>query len=215
MYNYLIVLFKNRVRKKIIKKFVTLKKASEFYDELLKQSQEVIFDVNIKNGLKSTIEIGIVEKSSQQLVPVYITDEMGRNIKVKLEDKDLTLFKINPFKEEEKIYDVIQQKKITTKELIKRYLKTDGLKMISSLNNKIIVQDDENYYLFSLKSEEETHRFIDCLSGYFFKIRRGDCIFVKDTSSAQRKYLLSILESKGFDKKLLYRKFTTHPRKPR
>jgi hypothetical protein len=29
-------------------------------------------------------EIGIVEMSSKQLVPVYMTDEFGRNVKVKL-----------------------------------------------------------------------------------------------------------------------------------
>jgi len=34
---------------------------------------------------------------------------------------------------------------------------------------------------------------------------------VKDYSSAQRKYLYGILESNGFDKKVLYRKFTSLP----
>lgn len=213
MFNYLIVLFKNRIKKKIIKKFITLKKATEYYDKLLKESNEVIFNVSMQNGEDCNYEIGMVENSSRQLVPVYITDEMGRNVKVKLEEKDLTLFKINTYKVEEEIYDLQTKKKINTKEIIRRYIKNEGIKMISSLNNKIIIQNDEDYYLFSLKSESETSRFIDCLSNYFLKIKRGDCIFVKDTSNAQRKYLLSILESKGIDKKILYRKFTTHPRR--
>jgi hypothetical protein len=84
--------------------------------------------------------------------------------------------------------------------------------MVSSLNNKIVIQNNDEINLFSFKSQEESIRFIDCLSNYFFKIKRGDCIFVKDISSAQRKYLFDILKSKGFDKKMLYRKFTTFPR---
>jgi hypothetical protein len=123
----------------------------------------------------------------------------------------MTLFKIDYYKKEETIYDISKKKKITSQQLIKTYLKGDGLKMISSLNNKIIVQEDEKIHLFTLKTESESSRFIDCLSLHFFKTKRGDCLFVKDHSSAQRKYLFNMLESYGIDKKILYRKFTSQP----
>ena len=87
--------------------------------------------------------------------------------------------------------------------------------MISVLNNKIVLQKDEDIKLFSLKNEHESSRFIDCLSSHFFKIKRGDCLFIKDFSSPQRKYLYNLLESNGFDKKVLYRKFTTYPSRPK
>jgi len=132
-----------------------------------------------------------------------------------LEDDGMSILQIKPYREEELIFDVQKKKKITTKELIKTYLKTDGLKMISVLNNKIVVQKDEDIKLFSLKNENESSRFIDCLSSHFFKIKRGDCLFIKDYSSPQRKYLYSLLESNGFDKKVLYRKFTTYPSRPK
>ena len=89
-------------------------------------------------------------------------------------------------------------------------MKSDGLKMISVLNNKIVVQNDDDVKLFSCKNDTESSRFIDSLSLYFFKIKRGDCLFIKDSSTPQRKYLYSLLESKGYDKKVLYRKFTTY-----
>jgi hypothetical protein len=149
--------------------------------------------------------------SSKQLIPVYMTDEYGRNIKVKLDEDGMTLFKINPYKKEETIYDIREQKKITTQAFIKKYLRGDGLKMISVLNNKIVLQEDEKIHLFTLKSESESSRFVDNLSSHFFKIKRGDCLFVKDYSTAQRKSLYALLESAGIDKKILYRKFTTLP----
>jgi hypothetical protein len=44
MVNYFVVLFKNKLKKKIIKKFVTLKKATQFYEKNLAESNDVIFD---------------------------------------------------------------------------------------------------------------------------------------------------------------------------
>ena len=211
MENYLVVLFKNKLKKKIIKKFVTLKKATQFYEKKMAESDDVIFDVIVENGQPSQYELGIIELSSRQLVPVYMTDEMGRSKKVKLDEDGMTLFKITQFKKEESLFDIQTNKRIFTQEFIKKYLKGDGLKMISVLNNKIVVQEDEKIHLFTLKSESESSRFVDNLSSHFFKIKRGDCLFVKDYSTAQRKSLYSLLEASGIDKKILYRKFTSLP----
>ena len=207
----MVVLFKNKTKKKIIKKFITFKRAKSFYDNLVKESNDVIFNVEVEAGKECKYEIGLVEMSSKQLVPVYMTDEFGRSIKVKLNEDGMTLFQINPYKKEELIYDIKEGKKITVQELIKKYLRGDGLKMVSVLNNKIVVQEEEKLNLFTLKTEKESSRLVDCLSLYFFKIKRGDCLFIKDYSSTQRKYLYSLLESNGFSKRVLYRKFTYQP----
>ena len=212
MENYLIVLFKNKVRHKILKKYITFKKAKNYFDKLKKGTEDVVFEKLIVNGVETKFEIGLVEKSSIQLVPVYMTDEMGRNVKVKLQNDGMTLIEISNFKSEEELFDVQLNTKINTQELIKKYLKKDGVKMISSLNNKVIIQNENELYLFSTKNPSESERFLDCLSNHFYKIKRRDCLFVKDVSPAQKKYLYSLLESKGFDKKILYRKFTTFPR---
>jgi hypothetical protein len=211
MENYIVVLFKNKKKKRIIKKFITFNRAKQFYDKLVQESNEVLFEIKVEGGSECNYEIGIVEMSSKQLVPVYMTDEFGRNVKVKLDEDGMTLFKIQPYKKEETVFDIRTGKKITMSDLIKKYLKGDGLKMISVLNNKIVLQEDEKIHLFTLKSESESSRFVDCMSLHFFKIKRGDCLFVKDYSTAQRKYLYSLLESNGIDKKILYRKFTTLP----
>jgi len=210
MANYLVVLFKNKKRKRIIKKFVTLSRAKNLYRQLINESKEVIFEVLVENGKDCKFELGLVENKTNQSAPVYMTDADGRTIKVKLEDSGMSLLEVTPFKQEELIFDVQSKLKITSQDLIKKYFKGDGLKMLSVLNNKAILQKDEEIYLFSLKNESECSRFVDSLSSHFFKTKRGDCLFIKDYSSAQRKYLYSLLESNGFDKKVLYRKFTTY-----
>lgn len=209
--NYIVVLFKNKIKKRLIKKFITLTKAKSFFVKMKSKSEDVIFEKIFEDGKIVSYELGIVEMSSKQLLPVYITDEMGRNLKVKLEDDGMTLFEICTYKQEEKIYDLQKKKKINSHEFILKYLKSDSLKMIFSLNNKIIVQNDSLFSIFTLKNIEESSRFIDCLSYYFIKINRKDCLFVKDTSVAQKKYLYEILEKNGFNKSMLYRRFTSPP----
>ena len=212
MSNYLVVLFKNKKKKKIIKKFVTLSRAKNYFDGLIEKSNEVIFEVLVENGKECKFELGLISLTTNQSSPVYMTDEFGRSIKVKLDENGMSILHLNSFRDEDLIYDVKNKKKITTQEFIKRYLKGDGLKMVSVLNNKVILQRDEKIDLFSLKNESECSRFVECLSSHFFKIKRGDCLFIKDCSSPQRKYLYELLESNGFDKKVLYRKFTTYPK---
>ena len=205
---YYVVLFKNKVRKKIIKKFSNFKNSENFYNNLIKESSAVIFPKKIENGKNSHYELALLQNKSNQDNDIYMTDELGRNVKVVLEDESFEMLKIKLYEVEELIYDTQKKQKISTLKLIQTYLKGDGVKMVFSLNNKFIIQKDEDIKLFSLKSEMETDRFIDCISKQFYKEGRKDCLFIKDTSTAQKKYLFSVLSEMGIDKKVLYRKFT-------
>ena len=207
--NFLIVLFKNKTRKKIIKKFKTSKRALDFFNKIVLDSNKVIFNREYENGYKCDFDIAIVEKSEKKLFPHFITDEYGRNIKIELSDDNYDIVRIVKYNVEELIFDNQSNKRISINTFIKKYLSSDGLKMVSSLNNKIVVQIDSKIYLFSLKTENDSSRFIDQLSSYFLEIKRFDCIFVKDVSTAQRKYLYDLLEEFGFSRKVLYRQSTT------
>ena len=97
MENYLVVLFKNKKRKRIIKKFITLSRAESFFNTLISESDEVIFNVLVKNTKDCKLELSLVELSTNQSSPVYITDEYGRNVRVKLEDSGMSILKIKPY----------------------------------------------------------------------------------------------------------------------
>ena len=210
---YYVVLFKNRARKKIIKKFSNFKNAERFYNELIRQNSDVIFEKKDENGKECEYELAFLQNKSNEFFDVYKTDDLGRNIKVVLETPEYDLLKISNYKKEESLFDIQKNEKITVSGFIKKYLKGDGLKMLSTLNNKIIVQADETFNLFSLKSQEEAKRCIESLSQHFYSIKRKDCMFVTDESSAQKKYLIKLLSDWGVDKKILYRQYTTHPPK--
>ena len=129
-----------------------------------------------------------------------------------IDDPDYRLTKIVDYNIEELLYDVNKKNKISFGGFIKKYLTRSGIKLISKLNNKVAIQNDDEVNLVSLKSIDECSRFINVLEDYLIKNGRLDCILVKDTSKQQKKYLYTILESKGIDKSFLYRRFTTFTR---
>ena len=208
--NYLIVLFKNKVKQRIIKKFKTSKKASEFYDDILKKNDDVIFETKHENGREVTYEVALLEKKGNTLFPIYTKDEFGRNIKISFVDDDFNIVKIGSYKEPELILDYQTKNKININTFINKYLSKDGIKLVSKLNNKIIVQNEDAVNLFTLKNELDAHRLIQNLTDRFVRLKRGDCMFVLDISSPQRKYLYNLLTEKGFDINYLYRKETTY-----
>jgi hypothetical protein len=204
---YLIVLFKNKERKKIIKKFKTKERAEKFFDKLL--NNDVVFNKEVENGKSCEFELGILENDSKDFTPFYVRDELGRQIKIEIDDPNYKITKMSKYKVEEFLYDLQTKNKIPFKYFYSKYLKVTGLKFISKLNNKLLVQEDDNYFLFSLKSDGDSNRFLKILEDTLYKNKRSDCVVVYDTSIQQKKYLYSILESKGISKSFLYRNSTT------
>jgi hypothetical protein len=209
--NYQIVLFKNKTKKKIINKFKTYKRANNFFESLINESDSVIFDKKYENGVECSYELALIEKTSGTFLPIFLKDEFGRKVKVSLDDENFTILKIMKYKMEELFLDYSKNKKITLDELLKTYLKQDGLKLISKLNNKIIIQNDSKFNLLTFKNDDDSIRFIDNLSSHFINEKRYDCMFVKDYTTSQRKYLYDLLVENGFSKKYLIRHSTTHP----
>lgn len=210
--NFQIVLFKNKIKKKIINKFKTHKKTVDTFNKLVKESNDVIFPVEFENGVLSSYELAVLEKRKSNDEKLFIKDEFGRQIKVNLDDDDFTINKIVSFNIEEEFLDYQTKKKIDSKGFIKKYLSVSGIKMISKLNNKIIVQIDESYNLFTFKNTSDADRFLDDLGNHLRNINKNDCILVKDYSTVHRKYLYDILVTQGFPRSYLQRHSTTHPK---
>jgi hypothetical protein len=207
--NYLVVLFKNKERKKIINKFKTLKNAQDFFDKKIDDSSKVIFGKEIENASDCFFELALLKRRDDNFETMFVRDDYGRQVKIETDDPDYKIIKISKYLVEEKIFDISKNKKISVNDFIKTYLPKNSIKLISSLNNKIIVQNDNLINLFSLKNEMESKRFLDSLSDYFQKEGRIDSIIVSESSKEQKKYLYDLLCSSGIDKQTLYRRSTT------
>jgi len=211
--NYIVVLFKNKQKKKIIKSFKTEKKAKEFYEKYLKSSNP-IFEMLYENAEEVKFELALMTNQNAYQLLLFKSDEYGRNEKVFVDDDSgFTIISVKPTKIEEKLYDWQKDKRITLEEFLKEYCNKKEFKNIFSLNNKVVVQVDEEFNLFSMKNPADSHRFITILESYFMNNGRKDAMFVIDTSTVQRKWLYNILVENGFDKKKLYKQVTTYSKR--
>ena len=209
-YNYLIVIFKNNIKSKLINKFITEDKAVNYFKGLKKKMESVIFPVEFKNGKSVKLELALLTNKPTKN-NLFLKDDIGRHIKINLSDENFTIKEILKYKEEEKFLEVRKNKKLDSLEFLEKFLNKTGIKMLSKLNNKVILQNDDKVDLFTFKNIKESERFLDCLQNYLFENNKKDCIIVKDVSITQRKYLYEILVNKGFNKKYLFRQSTTHP----
>lgn len=209
MENYIIVLFKNKQKKKIIKGYATEKNALFKYNELIK-SNNIPFEVVFENSERCKYEIALLTKVDDYQIPLFKTDEVGRNNNVFIEgESDYTIKMVDNYKIEELIFDWQLNRRITFDEFVSSYCPEKDVKVISKLHNKVVIQNDEVFNLFSLKNEEDSERFLQTLESYFFNINRSDSIFVRDESTVNRKWMYNVLEKNGFDRKKLYRQKTT------
>ncbi len=209
-YNYLIVIFKNNIKSKLINKFITEDKAVNYFKGLKKKMESVIFPVEFKNGKSVKLELALLTNKPTKN-NLFLKDDIGRQIKINLSDENFTIKEILKYKEEEKFLEVRKNKKLDSLEFLEKFLNKTGIKMLSKLNNKVILQNDDKVDLFTFKNIKESERFLDSLQNYLFENNKKDCIIVKDVSITQRKYLYEILVNEGFNKKYLFRQSTTHP----
>jgi hypothetical protein len=204
-----IIVFKNNKKKKKLKSFVRENLAIDYFNNLVKKSNDIIFTKKFESGYECKFDIAIItDKFIED--KIYYTDEYGRNkiIDSKIDDLNY-IYKISQYNFEEDIFDVQQNKRITLPEFEKMYLNKDKIYMVSKLKNKFILQDDDNFKLFSLKNEDDADRLLNL----FMEIKLGaKLIVVKDVSSPQRKYLYEMLVGRGYNKKFLYTSYTTYPK---
>jgi len=208
MENFIIVLFKNKKKKKIIKGYVTSKNANLKYKKLI-EDNNIPFEVLYENGSQCKYEIALLSKNSSNQ-DLFKIDEFGRNKKVFIsDDSGYEIIKINDYSIEEKIFDSQLDKRINFNFFIKKYFNSNELKVVSTLHNKLVLQIESDFYLFILKNIYDSERLISVLEDYFLSNGRKDCIFVRDIDTVQRKWLYESLENSGFDRSKLYRQSTT------
>ena len=139
---------------------------------------------------------------------VYSKDTLGRNVKRSLKYGEYYLNNIIDYWVEEQIYDHQQKKRIIFNEFVEKNLQNKKFKQIFTLNNKVVIQEEDSFFLFSLKNIDDTNRFIISLKNYLISQNRMDCLVVKDYDTIQRKQLYKMLEKKGFKRQFLYKHYT-------
>ena len=88
------------------------------------------------------------------------------------------------------------------------YLNDKTFKQIFTLNNKLVIQKDDTFNLFSLKTIADSLRLLGIIELTFIGYGIHDCLFVTDTNTVQRKQLYDLLVGKGYSREFLRKQFT-------
>ena len=203
---YKIVLFRNGERNKVFFSSNSKKSILKKYSQLIEEKKPKFITEYISRK-KVMFELGLVTLLDSE-EDVYSKDELGRVKKVELGESEYSILKMVPYWKEELIYDHTTKSKITLTNLLEIYLKDNNFKQVFTLNNKLIIQNDDIFNLFSLKTVSDCLRLLGIIELSFIDSGRFDCLLVTDNTTIQRKQLYNLLERKGFSREFLRKQYT-------
>jgi hypothetical protein len=203
---YKIVLFKNGERNKVFFSSNSKKSIFRKYTKLIEEKKPKFVTEYISRK-KVMFELAIITTELSENT-LHVKDSVGRTREVTLGDSDYTFIKMLPYWKEEKIYDHTLSKKVSFEGLMSLYLEDKSFKQVFTLNNKVIIQKDDLFNVFSLKTVSDALRLLTVIELEYLNKGRYDCLFVVDTNTIQRKQLYNLLESAGYSRGFLRKQFT-------
>jgi hypothetical protein len=204
---YHIILFNNKKKKKVLFSSNIRKTVNKKYNELTKKTKP-IFPLLLLNDVECDFKLAIITKSEGFEDGSVVRDDVGRWVTTTINHDDFSFVKLTSYQVTGTVYDHKSKKKITVEDMLDLYLPKRNFCQLFSLNNKIVIQNDDDISIFSLKTVPECKRLMNCLSTHFNKNSIMNCLLVKDTSTIQRKQLYKLLTEKGFKKPFLYKHYT-------
>jgi len=206
---YFIVLFCNKKRVKILYRCQKKNTVYDYWHEYKTQKKPRF--VKIQNRRRSNevvYELALIFPNTRWSTKTFVKDSLGRLIEAKYENDKFRIKEIIPYWKEELIYDFQKKERIRYHEVLEQILTITDVGQIFTLNNKLFVQNEDNILLFGNKNIRDAERLFELIREDVLKKKRGNFIFVKDVSTAQRKILYTLLESKGFKKSELFRHYS-------
>lgn len=161
-----------------------------------------------KRNQEQIFELALIFPKTRWSTDPWVKDSLGRNIPAEMEEGRFRIKEIVPYWKEELIYDYQIKKRIRFHEMMEKIYPITEIAQIFTLNNKLFVQIENDVWLYGNKNLTDSDRLFEIVREKLLKKKRGNFIFVKDVSTAQRKSLYNLLESKGFKRRELFRHYS-------
>jgi len=206
---YFVVLFCNKKRVKILYRCQKRTTVYEYWHEYKTEKKpRFVKTQNRKRNNEVVYELALIFPNNRWATKTFVKDSLGRLVEAKYEDDKFRIKEIIPYWKEELIYDFQKKERIRYHELLEQIISINEIGQIFTLNNKLFVQNDDNILLFGNKNIRDAKRLFELVREDVLKKKKGNFIFIKDVSTAQRKLLYQLLESKGFKKSELFRHYS-------
>lgn len=153
-------------------------------------------------------ELALIFPNNRWSTKTFVRDSLGRTIEAKMEDKKFRIKEIIPYWKEELIYDFQKKEHVRYHIMLEEIMGISEIGQIFTLNNKLFVQNENDIRLYGNKNIKDAERLFDLVREDLLKKKKSNFIFVKDVTTAQRKLLYTLLESKGFKRTELFRHYS-------
>lgn len=206
---YFIVLFCNKKRIKIFYKCMKRTSVYEYWREYkTERKPPFVKQQGGKRRKELVFELALVFPNNRWATNPWVRDSLGRNIEAKIEDNKFRIKEIIPYWQEELIYDFQTKKRIRYYELINQITPIKEIAQIFTLNKNLFVQIENDVKMFGNKNIEDSNRLFEIIKEDLVKRKMGNLFFVKDVTTHQRTLLYNLLESKGFNRRELFRHYS-------
>jgi hypothetical protein len=212
MENYQIVLFRNRIKQKVLIKYKNRNTCFQKYKNLLNDNN-VKFEIKYENGQPVNYELLLICENCDYNKSLFQSDEIGRNVELKTNNSNYKILESNIYNLNEKFTDYQTKKRITIDQLISLYFKNKSLKNVFSLNNKLFIQQDETINCFVLKNNSDSERLLETILYLSENSDVINIIYMKYRETIDKKQIYDTLNNYGFSKNFLYRQYVNYPSK--
>jgi hypothetical protein len=204
---YIIVLFSNKKKRRVLFKSNNFKNTRKKYNALLSENQ-VLFPQLHRNKKKVNYELALVTTIDVDVPDIFFKDILGRNQKAEFTSGLYSFIELNPYQVEEKVWDFQNDTYVDAEFIYDKMKRGQSFKQVFTLNNKLFIQKDEDIIGYGLKNIEDCHRLFKILQNKAIEDNHGNLMFVIDFSTAQRKDLYELLQKNGFPKESLYKHYS-------
>ena len=206
---YFIVLFCNKKRVKVLYRCMKRTTVYEYWREFKTQRVPPFLKVQgSKRKQELVYEIALIFPNNRWATATYVKDSLGRNMEAKIEDDKFRIKEILPYWQEELIYDLQTKKRIRYHEMVDKILPITEITQIFTLNKNLFVQIEDEVKMYGNKNLNDADRLFELLKQDLLKRKKTNFMFVKDITTYQRKQLYKLLESKGFNRRELFRHYS-------
>ena len=206
---YFIVLFCNKKRIKIFYKCMKRTSVYEYWREYkTERKPPFVKQQGGKRRKELVFELALVFPNNRWATTTWVKDSLGRNEPALIEGGKFRIKEIIPYWQEELIYDFQTKKRIRYHELINQITPIKEIAQIFILNKNLFVQIENDVKMFGNKNLEDSNRLFEIVKEDLVKRKMGNLFFVKDVTTHQRTLLYNLLESKGFNRRELFRHYS-------
>ena len=206
---YFIVLFCNKKRVKILYRCMQRTTAYEYWREFRTEKKPPY--TKLQGGKRKQellFELALIFPNNRWATSTYVKDSLGRNQEALIEGNTFRIKEIIPYWQEEQIYDFHTKKRIRYHQMMEYITSVTEIAQIFTLNKNLFVQIENDVRMFGNKNINDSNRLFEIVKQDLINRKKGNFMFVKDVTTHQRSLLYELLESKGFNRKELFRHYS-------